>query len=51
MAAIAKLRVPLDIVIVANSEHDPEHRDDEHEGNDDRFFPGAQSPFEFVDYF
>jgi hypothetical protein len=51
VAAVAELRVLLDIVIVADGEHDPQYRDDEHKGDNDGLVPLAQPPFKLVEYF
>ena len=51
MAAVAELRVLLDIVVITDSEHDPDYSDDEHKGDNDGLFPWTQAPFNLVEYF
>jgi hypothetical protein len=51
MAAVAKLGVLLDVVVIPDGKHDSKRRNDKHEGNDDNFIPRIQTPFKLVDYF
>jgi hypothetical protein len=50
MAAAAKFRILLDVIIVPDRQYYPQDRDDEHERNEDDFFFRAQAPFEPVYY-
>ena len=41
MTAVAELGILLDIVVIADTKNNPQGRDDEHEGHNDRLFPRA----------
>jgi hypothetical protein len=51
VAAVAELRIFLDILVIPHGQDDPEDRNREHEGDDDGLVPLAQAPFELVEYF
>jgi hypothetical protein len=51
MTAVAKFRVLLDKVVVPDSKHDAQDRDNQHGGNNNDLFPRAEALFEFVEYF
>jgi hypothetical protein len=50
MTAVAELGVLLDIVIIPDSKHDTQDRDNEHEGDENSLVPWAQTPFQLVEY-
>jgi hypothetical protein len=51
VAAAAELGAVLDVVVVTDAEDDAQDGNDEQNGDQDRFVPGAQAPVKPVEYF
>ena len=51
VAAVAKLGVLLDIVVVPDSQHDAQNRDNEHQADKNGLVPRGEPAFKLVEYF
>jgi hypothetical protein len=50
MTTVAELGILLDIIVIPDSEYDPEDRNNEHKGNKNGLVSRAQTPLQLVEY-